>query len=257
MTLVPTNSRSIERKIKRIIPSPIKRMILKVICNSFTGYVLKITGISRTVLGGYYDFSLVDSVTAAKIFIGVWEAAEMRFARRFVADEKIVELGSSVGATLGLLRRRPNAEYVAVEASPRNFAILKALTQNLPSPHRITLLHRAICYTGEATVPFEERTYEGGSIGESGVLVPTIRLSDIVSEYVGDSPYTLISDIEGAEADVFLKDASALKNCQRIICELEDTVSASAQEQIAAIYDMGFVVREHYGNVWAFERHPS
>ena len=52
-------------------------------------------------------------------------------------------------------------------------------------------------------------------------MVNTTTLSQILKENKIDEKFTLITDISGAENEIFFKDPMALKNCDTIIAELE------------------------------------
>ncbi len=64
--------------------------------------------------------------------------------------------------------------------------------------------------------------------------------------------FTLITDIEGAEAEVFFKDKNSLKMCSQIIAELDNTLSYSIDEQVDQLLSYGFKMKERYGNVFVF-----
>ena len=66
-------------------------------------------------------------------------------------------------------------------------------------------------------------------------------------------PFTLISDIEGAEVPIFFEDRQSLKLCEMIIVELENTPLKSIKKQFMAIKKIGFKFLEFYGNVYVFE----
>ena len=79
--------------------------------------------------------------------------------------------------------------------------------------------------------------------------VPALSLSELLSTQKIDGPYTLITDIEGAEASIFFEDSQALDNCDRIIAELDNTPMYSADEQLIKLNSLGFKISERYGNV--------
>ena len=94
---------SLERKLKRLVSPNIKSFLLYFLLNSYVGKALKFFKIRWNLFGGKFDYSLVSDKDAAKIFWGIWESAEIRFAKRFAFSSTIIELGSSVGVTLGVL----------------------------------------------------------------------------------------------------------------------------------------------------------
>ena len=84
--------------------------------------------------------------------------------------------------------------------------------------------------------------------------MPTITLSRLLEENRVNEEYTLITDIEGAESEIFFVDEIALKNCVLIIAELEETSTYSMEEQINKLISIGFSISESYGNVFVFSR---
>ena len=101
--MINFKSVSLERKIKSLIPNNVKKLILFFLTSRILGKIIKISKIKSNLFGGKFDYDLVSDVEAARIFWGVWESAEIRFSKRFVQTDTIVELGSSVGVTLGVL----------------------------------------------------------------------------------------------------------------------------------------------------------
>lgn len=258
---IKTNS--LERKIKSLIPTNLKRCLANLICSDISGFIIKKSGVKRNMFGGVYNYALVNNKTAAKIFFGTWESAEIRFSKRFVQAKNVVELGSSVGATLGVLSHlHPNMAYVCVEASPRNFKILSEFRKSLPDSSDITLINRAICYNKDSEfVSFSETTYSGSRLSylntdkkSNDVKVKAVSLKDILQMNNITDSYTLITDIEGAEADIFFEDSRSLEKCTSIVCELEDTEKYSLNAQIKQLYKLGFKIVEQYGNVFYFSK---
>ena len=101
------------------------------------------------------------------------------------------------------------------------------------------------------------RLYDrSGNIDKAKIYqVQESNLSSIVDEYVPDGrEYVLISDIEGAEADIFYKDIYSLSRCKIIICELENANSHPIEGQIQLLQSAGFELVEHYGQVYVFKR---
>lgn len=244
-----------ERKVKALIPASLKSMAVNIVCNALFGYLIKASGLRFNFFGGVYDYSLVDNRTACRIFFGFWESAEIRFSKRFAENHTIVELGSSIGVTYGVLSKvYPNSKYICVEASPRNFFKLKKLVNFIGKKDNLTLINKAVCYSGESQVRFNETTISGSKIAEpfedTSISVPATTLTEILFKNEVEGDYTLITDIEGAEADIFFKDIESLKNCTKIICELEETEVYSVDEQVSQLKQVGFHLQEQYGNVF-------
>ncbi|MCA9509634.1 MAG: FkbM family methyltransferase [Myxococcales bacterium] len=253
---VDLKTRSIERRMKSVLPSRLKSVVARLLTSRGMGRLVKALNPRGNLFGGVYDYSLVSDRDAAQIFFGVWESAEIRFSKRFADNPVVVELGSSVGVTLGVLAvHLPDARLLCVEANPDNFAILQKLRERLPRPERIELIHRAIAYAG-GPVAFDVTSVTGSKLGGGSIAagrrieVDSTTLSALLASRGIDGPYTLITDIEGAEADVFFRDPDALAGCTKIVCELEDTAEHAIAGQIERLRAIGFEVHERYGNVF-------
>lgn len=251
-------SSSFERKFKYFIPRTIKHLILPLFINSMVGKIIRSTKIKWGLYGGVSDYSLVNDLEAARIFWGIWESAEIRFAKRFAHSQTVIELGSSVGVTLGVLSKfRKNTTFICVEASPLNFDRLTKVIDFLPEHNRYIPINKAISYNSEK-INFEHFSTTGAKISEEqkegNFIIESITLSRIISEQNVKADYTLITDIEGAEAEIFFEDQSALKNCVRIIAELEDTSLFSKDVQIQQLEHLGFSLTERYNNVVVMSR---
>ena len=254
MVLLKTSS--IERIIKSIIPHNFKNFFYWVLANSLLGYFLKCLKIKKNLFGGVFDLSNVSNKEAASIFLGFWESAEIRFSKRFANSKTIIELGSSVGVTLGVLaNNRIDTKFICIEASKKNYEKLIKLKKILPQRgNEYILLNKAIAY-GVSHIHFEHTSTVGSKItndnkkSNTSNIVPAITLSEILNQNAIKDSYTLITDIEGAEAEIFFKDKVALKTCEKIIAELEDTSTHTVNEQISELNKLGFKIFESYGNV--------
>ena len=61
-------SNSLERNFKSLIPLSIKKILIKIIVNSFVGKLIKISRIKLNLFGGVFDYSTVTAKEAASIF---------------------------------------------------------------------------------------------------------------------------------------------------------------------------------------------
>lgn len=254
-------SNSLERKLKSIIPSRIKKIVVDIMCKPSIGKLIQLIQPRKSLDGAAFNYRLVDPSTAAKIFFGVWESAEIKILKRNMNGTRYLELGSSVGVTMSVLinaSKNKFIKYVGVEASPRNYEILEKQAAYIKVRDSAVLINKAIDYTKNKEIYFVESGYETGSVGKEFrkeyKTVKTIELNEIVNSEFGDLSYFLISDIEGAEAEIFNSDIDALKNCVGILCELEDTEKYSIEDQVDKILSSGFKIKEQYSNVYCFTR---
>jgi len=249
---------SFERKLKSITPSSIKKILVYFLVNGFFGKAIKSLNLRWNLFGGVFNYSLVSDIEAAKIFWGIWESAEIRFSKRFANTNIIVELGSSIGVTLCVLSNiRSQTKFICIEASSENFKKLSLLKKSLSNKNEYILINKAVAY-GVENIGFEFSTTTGSKINKSltnnNFLIPAITLNQILINNNISEEYTLITDIEGAEADIFFKDKAALKNCSCIIAELENTKNYSIDDQIQRLTGLGFSIIERYGSVVVMQR---
>ena len=212
--------------------------------------------------------------TKAAIFWRLYERAELKLARlELRKDLTVVELGSSIGVMGSHVRPRLEAgcRYVAVEANPK---LLDLLRENLGEPGEndaLVIVNAAIVGEEAPNVLLEiGRETTAGRIADldqaaqvelgdhASVRVPAIRLSDLLGRNnIGN--YTLISDIEGAEAAVLLEDATSLARCQQLLIELHSTQDSEGRvlrpEDLCKIIEgLGFTEMQRRGNVLLYER---
>jgi len=261
MQRVPTNSTSLERRIKSVLPMRVKGFINRHLTSRLVGKVIQ-KYFRRSLLGAYYDFTVVEPRVAASIFFGLWESAEIEFSKRHVRDhDVIVELGSSLGATLAtLVSTKKISRYIAVEANPNRIDQLHRISR-LFDCCDITIIGAAVDYSGGDEVDFLSSTILESKVGkfakatEQGdwYSVHTATLSEILKQSdLQDSDYVLITDIEGAESDLFFEDLESLRNCGKILCELESTHCYSVDQQIDRLEQAGYEMVEFYGDVYCF-----
>ena len=242
----------------------IKIRIARFLTKPIWGKIVKKLNLKSSLFLDPYDFSLVSDSEAASIFFGIWESGELRFVKKYINNRSgtIIELGSSVGVLVSALSKRlNNHNFYLVEASPINFSILEKVVTHLGGDNNFSIINKAVAYNTEAVL-FDHVGTISSSIYNSGkcknsAYITTISLSSIVSKIInenGMSPngFTLISDIEGAEGEIFLNDIDSLSLCKTIITELEETDAFSKSVQINMLETYGFRVQESYDNVYVF-----
>ena len=104
---------------------------------------------------------------------------------------------------------------VCVEANPLNYEILLKLSKELPkNNNRYHFYNNAIYYKSDL-VEFYITSTTGSSIFNNNsskkISLRAITLSEIINNHCINKPYTLITDIEGSEADIFFNDSFSLR----------------------------------------------
>lgn len=203
--------------------------------------------------------------TAASLFFGFYESAEIRMVQRHLPrDADVVELGASLGAVSAQIARRlaPGRRLVCVEA---NAGLLALLRRNVRGngPHvALTVVHGALDYSSsDATTAFVvaaenifSRLAEAGEATRA-VDVPRVTLSGLLERH-GLEDYVLVSDVEGAEAGLLVRDKAALQRCRMIVAELHATTfdgrAVSVDDLVRHVEALGFTVVARRGPVGVF-----
>jgi FkbM family methyltransferase len=196
--------------------------------------------------------------TAAKLFFGLYERAEIALVHRYLDPRwDVIELGGSLGAgTCQIARRLPDRRVICVEAS----AVLAARIESnlgLNNLANVSVVAKAIDYSGADHVFFAADHDLGGHISESGTCVATTTLAALVAEH-GIADFTLVADIEGAEVPLLVHDEAGLRSCRAILIEMDGGVYQArrycADDVERLILDRGFERIHRHGSVAAFRR---
>lgn len=254
-----------------MIPVWLKIKIGQVICHPLVG---------RAVARYYHDripnrglvFNTEGPYVAndvkALIYWGLYESAEVRYIFRYLAPNlDVVELGCSLGVVSSFIANRLESgrRLVCVEANPNLIPNLESnLRANAPQS-AINVVHAAVCYTPDAdarTTLLLGDDNLGSRLADDGqgVSVPAVTLASILDTYqIGD--YTLVADIEGAEAALLTNDLASLARCRQIIIELHDSHvqgrHVSVDEMCATIEQAGFQLVDCHGPVCVYRREPA
>jgi FkbM family methyltransferase len=174
---------------------------------------------------------LVSPATKAALLFRAYESAEIRFMQKYLPrDRDVVELGGSIGVMSCLIRRRiaKDQRLLVAEADPRLGEILKA-NLRLNGCETGTLVETvAIGAEGQGSVSFETgtrsdsgRVASGGSTGHATIEVPALTLTQLLDRHEFGR-YCLVSDIEGAEWELWRNQREALSRADWMIFETHD-----------------------------------
>ncbi len=147
--------------------------------------------------GGPIRF-VVPDYSAFKVLHEMFVLREYDFALE-PPPRRILDLGANIGASVLFFRRRwPDAQIVAVEASPRLAAVLDRNVRHLA----VDVHHQAVA-AQSGTIEFHESEHSWAGTTAAGtgptITVPAVALDELLDEQVD----LVKVDIEGAEFDVF------------------------------------------------------
>ena len=214
---------------------------------SLDGCRFDLRGVSFSIKGRFVD--------------GTYEAAERRLAAELLDPAlPVIELGACLGVLACTVNRRlaRPAEHVVVEANP---ALVPALERNRALNGAAFAIENAALGYGGATVDLHvhPRLVTASSAQRTrgrAVRVPALTLAALADRR-GWSRFSLLCDVEGAEAALVEQDAATLRDRVDVaLIEFHpDVYGRAAQERLhAAILKLGFMERASTGNVVAYRR---
>jgi FkbM family methyltransferase len=208
----------------------------------------------------------IPQCNAASLFWGLYERKEIKFVRKFLRRNlDVIELGSSLGAiSLHIVKVQDRErKTICLEANPY---LIKTIEENVKlnfSWKKVEVLNRAIDYSGQREVTFNiSKNNLGSHVNHSEHAQPTLVKTATLKELIHDyqiKDFALVSDIEGAEAGMILKDKEALSQCKQMIIELHpinyEGYTYSVDELSKKIENLhGFrLIAQHHG-VYVFEK---
>lgn len=246
----------------------LKEIVGYCICHRVVGGTLSLLYRNRIPSNGCVfqtNNAAVSSRDKASLFWGMYESAEYRFIRDYLyPDTNVVEIGSGIGVISSHIARKLTAgrKLVSVEANPNLLELLKRNAQQNAPQTEIEVLHGALSYVAGETVEFtwgESHLVSRAGTGLATVSkVPALTLERIVKPR-NFGTFQLVTDIEGAEAELFANEAAALQNCTQVISELHDTTLNGKQIKVNDIVESatkgcGFKVHDRYSNVFVFRK---
>lgn len=113
--------------------------------------------------------------------------------------EALVDVGCNVGAmALSVLLRNPDIHAICVDPNPNAVKLLRKSLARNGLTSRTKVIRAAVSTTGQP-VRFDFGGSVTGHVSDRGILVPTIRLVEILSELLPQKRTLLKIDIEGFE----------------------------------------------------------
>lgn len=199
----------------------------------------------------------------ARLFFGYYEKSERKLIRRNLSRRRnVIELGSGIGVVSCCILEALDAarSLLCVEGNPQTIETLRANIARNFCGRDVGIINAAIDYSGRTKVGYKiDVNIIGSSVGPGAdaELVPTATFGDIYRDS-GFGEYSLVCDIEGAEAAIFTRDRAALRLCGQIIAELHETKfdqrNYSVDDLRSAIEDIGFHCSARRHNVFVFDR---
>ena len=151
---------------------------------------------------------------------------------------RIIDAGANVGyATIAMKQRWPDAQIIAVEPDPDNFAMLKKNCEELPG---VSLVQAGI-WSKECRLQVRPASRRGGAWAlsfeempnEANEGIPALTISGLLDKFNWQHCDLLKVDVEGAEEEIFA--AGDLAWILQIRTILVETHGAKAEEVIRRV----------------------
>jgi FkbM family methyltransferase len=214
------------------------------------GNRVRLPGVSIPV-----DNPLITTPQKSTLYFGLYELNEIELIRHHLDPAlPVIELGASIGVVSNVINRRLQQpqNHVVVEANP---LLIPTLQRNRElNDARFQIVPAAVAYDTDAIDFYTSDCFVTGNISQQqGQLfrVPAIGLSALADQH-GFATFTLISDIEGAEAQMVAHEQDLLRErVQNIIIETHpDLIGEQATvEMIATLRQLGFSETARAGQV--------
>lgn len=250
---------------KNIIILKIKRFIVFLIVNKFTGYLLSLfIKESINFQNTKIKIKHLNYAQIAALYFNIYESKEVLFINKYL-NKKIpcIELGSSLGIVSCQIGKLNKNKKIFIEA---NSTLKNTIESNLQlnGIDNYEVINAAISYDKNGYIEFSISDNNlTGKINHSQnrssnlIRVKSTTLKEVIDK-AGFEEYVLVMDIEGAEYELILNEAKSLTNCSQIIAEFHDFEYNNRTikfQEIASLYlENGFKLVESYHNRYVFER---
>lgn len=169
----------------------------------------------------------VDVAAANALIRGKYEQEEAALIAKYLpAELPVIELGGSLGVVSALIRSRlrPAVRHLIVEANPRLIDVCSANAAAGGQGDATEVIHGAVYYDGPVARFGIAKEVHASAVGQGGsaelVEVPAISLAELFRKLGSPERFVLVSDIEGAEFDLFDHEAETLAHVELAIVEL-------------------------------------
>jgi len=210
----------------------------------------------------------VDALRALRA--GSYERPERELSRKWLpADLPVIEAGGAFGIVSHTIRRHldPAARLIVLEANPDLIDICRGNVERAGAENT-EVVHAALAQGAESvrftvtsglhTSHVETGVAAADAAGSRQIEVPATTLAGLLASRGIDGPYSLVCDIEGAEFDLFAREAEALSRCAVAVVEFHPDPFVRRGKSTSAFLDhvraAGFEIVETRANVLVARR---
>lgn len=205
----------------------------------------------------------IASATRAALFFRTYESAELRLLQHLAPTMNVVDLGASLGvvSSAAASRMPKGASITCVEANASVLALAELNVRTNAPQVNVWPIHGAVDYSTEEGAPvtfargrLHVASSKSDQASDDGFTAPAVRLSSVAPQ----EPFTLIMDIEGAEAGLLHDEAETLSRCTQMLVELHRTRHEDRMLEVPDLLRLaisrGFRVAASYGNSFVLVR---
>ena len=251
----------LKKNVARILEGKLVGSIVDFVCNK----EIKLNNLKFDV-----SSPVIRMNTKSQLFFGYYESAEIRFINKYLDNYyDVIEIGANIGVvSCHILKKIAfKKRLITVEANPQIVGILKKnIELNFPDAN-YEIINSVLDYSGDEN-EFGFFRIADNNLGsrvttsnfakdKSVVQIKKSTLNSIICEF-DVKEFTLVSDIEGAEAEVFKMDYGSFENCRQIIIELHDTNYMKIDEMVNFITQkIQFTYIDNHGPVYVFKNNKN
>lgn len=191
---------------------------------------------------------------------GKYEDKERRLVRKYVDPSlPVIEGGGCLGVVSCVTNKllRDPTKHVVVEAHPDLWEVLEANRNRNGCGFEI--IRGAFDQSGTSVTFHIHKLFVGGSVQrktERSVTVPAVTVRSLLQK-TGWDRVNLVLDIEGAEIDLFEKEADAIRDhVAVIIVEMHPVISGeqAVARALQTVERLGFVFKERQEDVYVYAK---
>lgn len=185
-----------------------------------------------------------------------YEKTEVKFIQEYLPPElDVIDLGAGIGFTACVADRKLNQgrDVIAIEANPK---LESSIKYNAGLNGSSVKVISAGYSPSVGTIEISDKdSYRSNSVYENTsdeVEVETTSLVEITNEFSIDS-FSLISDIEGSEAELIQEIELIKSKCHTIIIEIHEEKNSAVKETISRLENEGFRLIDSEERVRVFQ----
>lgn len=187
-----------------------------------------------------------------------YEAVETEFIRSYLdASRPTIDLGAGIGYTTCLVDEHTDegVGVVGVEANGRLMPVIERTRQL--NDAEFDVVHAAYSADGDTIdLQLTDKYWGTSRYGEDDnakITVPASSLEELLEQTTISTPFQLVADIEGSEAELIENEANLLQTgCSRVIMEFHQVMGHDPGHYESQLRQLGFERIDSHGTVGVY-----